>query len=282
MVYTIYIDVIFFTNAFMDMAVLLVVGRVFSCRPGLVRLSVAAAAGGFWACALVLCPDMPVWLQEAGTYLGVSTLMAVVAFKFRSFKETAKMVAGIYLASVVLGGVFLTLKEQAGTAFSGTIFPFTGSVWFLLAAGAVLGCFGLTGLLKSHVKQVAMRKDNCQVTLICGERKETVKGLIDTGNRLVEPATGRPVHVAEKELMKRLCPLVEGVIYVPYRTVGGKGLLPALFVDEMEVEFGGECYRLERPLVAVSDAPLSSSGDYQILIQKTDEGLCFTHRRTFS
>ena len=277
MVYTVYIDVIFFANAFMDMAVLLVVGRVFSCRPGLIRLFAAAAAGGFWACVLVLYPGMPVWLQGIGTYVGVSTLMAVLAFKFRSFRETAKMVAGIYLASVVLGGVFLTLKEQAGTAF-----PFPFSFWFLLAAGAVLGCFGLTGLLKSHVKQVAMRKDNCLVTLTCGERKETVAGLIDTGNRLVEPATGRPVHVAEKELMKRLCPLVEGVIYVPYRTVGGNGLLPALFVDEMEVESGGECYRLERPLVAVSDKPLSSSGDYQILIQKTDEGLCFTHRRTFS
>ena len=50
--------------------------------------------------------------------------------------------------------------------------------------------------------------------MIYGETKETVTGLIDTGNRLREPGSNQPVHVAAAGLMKQLCPAVKGVVDV--------------------------------------------------------------------
>ena len=73
--------------------------------------------------------------------------------------------------------------------------------------------------------------------------------------------------------MTRLCPAVKGVVYVPYQSVGtSHGVLPAVFIDRIRVEQEGQVYCLEKPLIAITKQGLSPSGEYQILIQKTDEG----------
>ena len=71
--------------------------------------------------------------------------------------------------------------------------------------------------------------------------------------------------------MKQLCPSVKGVVYVPYQSVGtSHGILPAVFIDRMEIEQEGGRYSLEKPLIAITKQELSPSGEYQILIQKSD------------
>ena len=43
-------------------------------------------------------------------------------------------------------------------------------------------------------------------------------------------------EIATAGLMKRLCPAIKGVMYVPYRCVGSSGILPAVRIDEMKIE----------------------------------------------
>lgn len=286
MVYTVYIDVVFFTNTLMDLAILLMVARVLSFPIRLSRVLAAAGIGGIWACVAALIPDMPLWLEAFMTYVGVSACMAVTAFGFSGIRAFVHTVASMYIASLFLGGVMLMIWENMNVESyfrrvlgGGPEGRVSLLFWIFMACGTVSGGIGLAGLLRQYVKRVAQREDLCRVTLRYREQTETVTGLIDTGNRLVEPVTGRPVHVAEEGLMRRLCPVVDGIIYVPFHSVGSSGVLPALFVDEIEVEQKGERYCLKRPLVAVSCRPLSPSKDYQILIQKTDEGI--HNRRTF-
>ena len=102
--------------------------------------------------------------------------------------------------------------------------------------------------------------------------KEARAALIEhTGNRLREPVSSQPVHVAAAGVMKQLCPSVKGVVYVPYQSVGtSRGILPAVFIDRMEIEQEGGRYSLEKPLIAITKQELSPSGEYQILIQKSD------------
>ena len=52
-------------------------------------------------------------LQMFGTYVAVGSLMAVTAYGIRSRKELIRAVGGIYLISVVLGGVMLALSESS-------------------------------------------------------------------------------------------------------------------------------------------------------------------------
>lgn len=280
MVYTVYIDVVFVVNTIIDMVVLAILNRVLSYRTTRGRIVAGAAIGGVWSCVVSVYPDLPIIVSGLGTYVAVSSLMAVVAYRVKEIREIAKAVAGIYLVSIVMGGIMLVIGQHTGAGHYAagfldgeTIGGLPASAWFFMIGGGVLGCYGFSGGVKGLIASMAQRKDLCRVTLKYGEREERVTGLIDTGNRLREPVSGRPVHVATEGLCRRLCPVVKGVVYVPYQSVGTqRGILPAVILDRMEVEQEGRRYLIEKPLVAITKNSLSPLGEYQILIQKTDEG----------
>ena len=138
--------------------------------------------------------------------------------------------------------------------------------------GGMASVFGAVCWLRGLTASLLKKKALCRVTLRQGTRVYVAEGLIDTGNRLKEPVSGRPVHVAVREVIEALSPKVRGVTYVPYRSVGGEGLLPAVTLDEIKVEQEGNCYTLMRPLVAVVKQPLSPTGEYEVLIQDFDRG----------
>lgn len=280
MIYTVYIDVVFAVNTVMDVIVLAILNRVLSYRTTKGRLLAGAVIGGVWSCVVSLCPGLSPAVKVLGTYVAVSSLMAVAAYRLRNPKDVVKSVAGIYLVSVVLGGVMLVIYEHTMAGYyarrileNGSAGRIPAAAWILIVVGAAAACYGFSGGVKGLIKSMAQRRDLCSVTLIYGEREEKVTGLIDTGNRLREPVSRQPVHVATDGLLRRLCPVVKGIVYVPYQSVGtSHGVLPAVFIDRMEVEQEGKCYCVEKPLVAITKQPLSPSGEYQILIQKTDEG----------
>lgn len=111
--YRVYIDVIFAVNLFMDLAVLAMLNRLFSYRADLKHMIRGAVLGAVWACVLAVFPETPLLLQMFGTYVAVGSLMAVTAYGIRSRKELIRAVGGIYLISVVLGGVMLALSESS-------------------------------------------------------------------------------------------------------------------------------------------------------------------------
>ena len=123
--------------------------------------------------------------------------------------------------------------------------------------------------------------------LALGERQVELTGLVDTGNTLTDPATGRPVLVAEADSLEELLPPglrpgpaelrdPAGVLerledgpwrlrfrLLPYRAVGvERGLLLALRMDRVQV---GEEDRGPM-LAALSPTPVSDGGAYRVLV----------------
>ena len=164
------------------------------------------------------------------------------------------------------GGIFFPLA--CGLKVLGTP-DLSGALMLLGGAASV---FGAVCWLRGLTASLLQKKVLCRVTLRQGSRMYVASGLIDTGNRLKEPVSGRPVHVAVREVIEAISPRIQGVTYIPYRSVGGEGLLPAVTLDEIKVEQQGNCYTLARPLVAVVKQPLSPTGEYEVLIQEFDGG----------
>lgn len=86
----------------------------------------------------------------------------------------------------------------------------------------------------------------CHATLVRGERRMTAVALIDSGNSLTEPVSGKPVCVVDERLYDGLWEDGElGYRVIPYHSIGKKHgimqgyLLPALVidVDGMKLEF---------------------------------------------
>lgn len=276
MICRVYIDVVFFVNLAMDFAVLAVLDRMLGTRAGALRLAAGAAVGAAWACVVTLFVWMPLWLRALGTYGAAAVLMAAAAFRPANFKSLARAVLGLYGSAAILGGLMTALYQHTRAGYylelllrgerAGSLPLF---LWLLVAVGSAAGGYGLMGLLGEWMRGRLLGRRYCAVTLCCQGNQVRVRALLDTGNCLKEPVSGRPVHVAAARVMARLCPKVEGVIYIPFRAVGTEqGLLPALFLDWMEVELGRETCRLKRPLVAVAKEDLSPTDSYELLLQQ--------------
>ena len=99
-----------------------------------------------------------------------------------------------------------------------------------------------------------------------GEQRE-FKALADSGNRLREPVSGKPVSVVYIGDLKGFCDSVDGVVYIPYRAVGTRaGLLPAVIFEKMEIVWEKRTVEIQRPVVAVAREPLSGDGGFTMLI----------------
>ncbi len=268
-VYTVYIDEVFAVNMAMDLMVLMAVNQVLCYRAGAAQIVRGAALGAAWACVTAIFPQMPLTFKAAGTYgaagavmavtaFGAGAVMAVTAFGVKGIKEIGRAAAGIYLAAVILGGAMMVFEEQLRPG--GIFFPLACGLKVLgtpdlsgalMLLGGAASVFGAVCWLRGLTASLLQKKVLCRVTLRQGSRMYVASGLIDTGNRLKEPVSGRPVHVAVREVIEAISPRIQGVTYIPYRSVGGEGLLPAVTLDEIKVEQQGNCYTLARPLVAV-------------------------------
>ena len=91
-------------------------------------------------------------------------------------------------------------------------------------------------------------KTRYQVRLFLNEKSKEFTAMADSGNRLVEPVTGKPVSIIAAADAKEFLGEKAGVLMIPYRAVGTEnGMLPGVLFDRMEV-MSEECgsIRIER------------------------------------
>ena len=149
-------------------------------------------------------------------------------------------------------------------------------------------CYGVLTLAFQRMgRHTVLSGELVSARLTLGERTAELTALVDTGNTLSDPVTGRPVMVAEGDSVKELLPQdcrpgpedlrdpagavarlsagsCKGRFHLlPYRAVGvDRGLLLALRVDRLELD-GADQGPL---LVALSPTPVSDGGGYRALI----------------
>lgn len=254
---TVYGDLLFFVNFCMDFQCLFLTARLLHRPFPVGRGALSAALGALYACAAL-------FLQTSGTVaffadLAVCYLMCVGTFlsKKAGFGRVFVPFALYFGVSMAVGGVMsgmaallnhlaLPLGESGADVSSGA--------FFLLAA---LG--GISTFLWGRFCQ--RRAKGARATLeleICG-KSDTVMGLVDTANLLVDPVGGRPVVFLYPSIAKRLLPvplaeaiargdtaalaalpqeLARRVRLLPADTVTGEGLLFAVVPDAAWINAG--------------------------------------------
>lgn len=279
----IYVDTLFLLNGAVDYLLLLAAARLAGEPLNRARFALGAVLGGVYAVAIFL-PGLS-FLARPLCRLAAAVLMVLLAF-WRSRRLLRQVViffalscafGGGVLAIGLLGGRGLTLS--AGVLYS----PMDLKIVLLSAAG----CYAALSLsLRGAARHAGPGGELRQVRLTLGERQAELTALVDTGNTLTDPASGRCVLVAESECLMPLLPsqvrpspeeLADpaGVLerledpwrrrfcLLPYRSVGvERGLLLAVRLDKVQV--GGT----DRGpmLAALSPTPVSDGGSYRALI----------------
>lgn len=255
MYYELYIDVFFLTNFMMDYLLLLFIKKSLKCTATHGRICLGAILGAFLTCLIVICPIPYVFIKFVLFHVFVNTCMIRAGLKIKTKTMLAKAFLLLYVGAFLLGGLLHSLQTYVRM----------GSLFFALAIG---GYYLISGIWDILLKMQKKDQFRCQVNLFFGEKQLLVEGLIDTGNSLRDPTTGRPVHILDRKAMECFSSeRVEGrICYVPFHSIGKKdGLLLVVKMDRMHILGVHECW-IEDPLIGISDELISIEGEYKMIL----------------
>lgn len=265
----VYIDEAFALNAVMDYLLLLASGRLAGVPLPRGRMALSAAVGGVTAALLLL----PSWgfLSHPLCKLAVGVALPLLAFGGSAGLLRVSLI--FFGVSAAFGGGILALQLWMGA-------PLLPDCKTLLLSAAGCYCF-FTAVLRRSGRHTG--RELAPALLELEGRKCALTVLLDTGNTLTDPLTGRGVLVAQGDAVAGLFPAGEAPTaaeltdpisalehrrgrrwrLLPYRAVGvSHGLLLAVRVDRAQV--GEE--RLEGLLVALSPTSVSDGGGYNALM----------------
>jgi len=285
----IYVDTLFLLNAIVDYLLLLAAARLAGEPLRRVRFALGAALGGLYAVAIFL-PGLG-FLAHPLCRLASAALMMLVSYggSRRLLRQGLLFVA---LTCAFGGGVVaIGLLGGTGLSLGNGVFYSALDLKVVLLSAAV--CYGVITLVFQRLaRHSAAEGELVDITLRLGERAVKLTALVDTGNTLTDPISGRPVAVAEGERARPLFPAehrpgrgdlqdpTAGLTrlgtgswrgrfrLLPYRSVGvERGLLLAVRVDSLELSGQGR----GPALVALSPTPVSDGGGYQVLVGPMEE-----------
>lgn len=286
----IYVDTLFLLNAVVDYLLLLAAARLAGEPLKRLRFGVGAGLGGLYAVAIFL-PGMA-FLNHPFCRIASAVLMLLAAYG--GSRRLLRQGIIFFALTCAFGGgvVAIGMMGRQGLALGNSgVFYSSLDLKIVLLSAAV--CYVVLTIAFQRIgKHSTLSGELLPARLVLGERAVELTALVDTGNTLTDPVSGRPVMVAEGESLGNLFPgecrpgpedlrdptgaitrLGAGVwkgrfSLLPYRAVGvDRGLLLALRVDR--VMLGGK----DRGplLVALSPTPVSDGGGYRALVGPLEE-----------
>ena len=221
------------------------------------------------------------------TILGIALLGTVISFLFFSMKiKVYQFIETLITIPIMLYILIpkekrLILKKAIGYGFLYS-FMFAGILrvffwkWKLLSSRDIhIGCVLTGGYIcfqgiKNYLQKQKVEKKHslCDVRLKTEQTTIQIKGMIDTGNSLIEPISKKPVCLVEEDVLQQLV-AKENVLYraIPYRSVGcEKGILYGVEIPEMQINYETEVLSLTRVICAGVNHKLSTKGTYQIIV----------------
>ena len=273
----IYMDVLVALNWFLDYALLCGTARLLHIPSRRWRLVLGALGGALLAAVLVL-PSIPGWLSLI-LRLGAALPVVWIAFGLGNVRQSAVRMLVFFLLSTALAGLVLliyTLAAPQGLKVINGVVYYDVSPLFL----AVLTAVGYGGLcLYERWGRLRRLEREYRLELTGAGGTGILRALYDSGNRLTEGFSGRPVIVADKSAVtplltpeqRRFLELTDGGgalpghwRVIPYRSIGGDGLLPAFMPEKAVLCAGKQRQDITGVYIAITDR--LGRGEYEALV----------------
>lgn len=282
--YEFYIDVFFVVNLLMDYLLLSLTEKLLGETAESFRRLFGAALGAGCTCLFVLFTG---GIHRKGSvifYCFTAALMVYAEGCHRGGKKFIYAVAAFFVSSFLLGGILYAIPLQSNK-----------SIWEYTIITVTAYLIINTGIrLFKHLN--GKRGVDCQAVVTFNGRKMKVKGLYDTGNRLTDYDTGKPVSIMEyssfiqlleakqREVLDRFCSMAGSKTeelqdemltflhprFLIYRSVGcSQGMLPVITVDSLTIQTKDTDREIKNAVIGLSKTALSGHGNFQIIISPT-------------
>ncbi|MDO5403430.1 MAG: sigma-E processing peptidase SpoIIGA [Eubacteriales bacterium] len=261
-------DVFFGINFVMDLLMLMLVNYVMKFAATNWRLLFSATFGACWSVAVLMIPETYKLFVNICTYVLAAPVMVRICAG-NNIKCVLKGTVVLMAIAVFMGGLmhFLYYNTYAGYFVRCVLLRDNVLMVFILFS-LILTFLLIRWLLWGKRLHSVLRNVRC---VIDNESVE-FEAIIDTGNCLTDPVTGKPVTVVEKNVMRGILNNIDDytkVKYhlVPFRTVGcDDGMIEVITIDIMYIYDEKSTVSLHNVLVGLSENRLSSQGMYQALI----------------
>ncbi len=236
-----YADVLFLIDFCMDYLSLYATAKLLSLRTTLLRTVLAAVLGGIYGVTAVVLGITGIW--GALLTVGMSFLMTFIAFGAREgVAAFLRVMLTVWGAGALLGGIMTAMGGVFGRDASGDGAGGIGELFI----GALIAVFACTRFLRQK-----LTKGVAEVSITYEGKTFHGQGLIDSGNRLVDPLSGSPVVLVRLSAARTLLGEKADTVYqgrwdesgigvraVPVHTVGGTRILYGFFTRELTLKKG--------------------------------------------
>lgn len=259
MYFEVYLDSLFWINLVMNFYLLYLTNRLKEKTASNLRILLGACFGALISCVVFFIPFSTMGVKIIIGCLLSGIGMVVIAFRVKTFKGILRKMASMTVMAFFVGGTFLFLFKRFFF-----LRKYQNQTFILLFLGGLV-CMAGSYCLE---RWKSGKKPICFVTLENREKTKRIEALIDTGNSLIEPISGKPVSILNKELMKEIFDgeIPEFYRVVPFSCVGiEKGLLKCFEIPKMNVEYEDTVITYEHIFVAYSEE-YGREGRYQMIL----------------
>lgn len=196
-----YIDLILILNFLIDYLILLATSKFLKLQYKSWRLAIGATLGALYSLTFFIPSlDFP---QLFFSKVILSIAIVLVSFGFKHLIQFIRTIATFYLTSFILGGGVLAIQYMFniehevvnGVYVSRSSTP-TVTIIIILASAIAIWFFS-NNTIKSIWRKTSSYDGIVEVEIVLGSNNFKCKGLVDTGNRLYDPITRKPVMIVE-------------------------------------------------------------------------------------
>ncbi|MBD5479237.1 MAG: sigma-E processing peptidase SpoIIGA [Lachnospiraceae bacterium] len=261
MYYEVYLDSLFLLNFTMNLYLLLLVNKSLHRTATRFRLFLGAVIGGAGYCLMFVLP-VGIVPKVAAASLCAGAGMLIFVFKPSTIKAFFQILERMLMYALLMGGGFLLLRNHI-KPFRTHMIPIMG----MLASGGIL----MLIFYRETGRREQEKQELLEVRLLTRSGfRMTVKAIVDTGNSLKEPISGKPVSVLDRETFEILWQNEDrekGFRAIPYRSVGCEGgIMNGYELPEITFELGGIKKSCRGIYIGVSEQAVSATQNYQMLL----------------
>lgn len=246
-------------NLLLDGAMLILTLFLMRKRVCFGRILIASMLGALTSTQMLIA-GMQFGIVYIVILFGVGMVMLRIAMKQKTWNEV--MLGMMYYFTLVFA--FSKLHQvsewMVGNRVNGIVLVFL-----------VIGIMSVALLYMIYQKRKGRQRPIYCVVVVAQGKSVEVKALLDTGNALAEPFTGKPVSIIESEVWRNMMPEPEPERFkvIPFHSIGQEhGILKGMEIDELIIWTSDRKIVQKQAIVALYEGSLSKDKSFQMILHQ--------------
>lgn len=276
----VYADILIIINFLMNYLLLRANAVITGCSFKSVRLLISSFIGSLFSLIIYIEDISP--LFNSFIKIFCMSLMILTAFKIKSIKVFTKNFFAFFAVNIIFGGIMLALNVflfPETTLYNNGIVYFDINILSLTVISFI--CYLIICLINGFIKSKTPHGCIYSIKINCNNNSVEGEALYDSGNKLCDCFSGKPVIIADKKFISKITDgqkieNMKNYRLIPFSTISGNGTIPAFMADSVEITISGKKQSADKIYIGITEDKIIS-GEYSALIGTPFmESLCNT------